>query len=125
MPPLPPKKKKKKHNSSQIKSNKTQTCVKNKKNKKNRKIEKSNEPLRMPRKLIQQDRDAVDGAAALEVRLDLLGRGGVVDVTDEDAPGVDVLLVLAQVVAVVVELRLHLAQLGRFLLHLRDAALHG
>ena len=78
----------------------------------------------MAGELVQQDGDAVDGAAALEMRLDLLGRGGVVDVPDEDAPRVDVLLVLPQVVALLVQRRLHLAKLGCLFFHLCDPPLH-
>jgi len=74
--------------------------------------------------LVQQDGDPVDVAAALEVRLDLLGRGAVVDIAHENAAGVDVLFVLAQVVCLLVQIRLHLAQLRSFCLHLLHAPLH-
>ena len=38
----------------------------------------------MSRVLVQQDGDAIDGATALKVVLDLFGRGAVVDVADKD-----------------------------------------
>src|SRR2546423_2208390 len=79
----------------------------------------------MAGKLVQQDGDAIDGAAALEMGLDLLGRGAVIDVADEDAARIDILLVLAQLVRLLVQRRLHLAQLRRLGLHLLDALLHG
>ena len=78
----------------------------------------------MTGELVEENGDAVDGAAALEVRLDLLGAGAVIDVADENAAGVNVLLVLAQVGALLVQRRLHLAQLGRLGLHLLNALLH-
>jgi hypothetical protein len=74
--------------------------------------------------LVEQDRDAVDAADALEVRLDLLRAGPVVDVADKDAPRVDVFLALAHLVPLVVDRLLHLPQLLRFLFHLLHAALH-
>jgi hypothetical protein len=74
--------------------------------------------------LVEQDRDAVDAADALEVRLDFLRAGPVVDVADEDAPRVDVFLALAHLVPLVVDCLLHLPQLLRFVFHLLHTALH-
>jgi hypothetical protein len=74
--------------------------------------------------LVEQDRDAVDAADALEVRLDLLRAGPVVDVADEDAPRVDVFLALAHLVTLVIDRLLHLPQLLRLIFHLLHTALH-
>lgn len=82
-------------------------------------------PFRLTGELIEQDRDAVDRPRALEMRLDLLGRRAVVDVPDEDTSRVDVLSVLAEVVTLLIQTGLHLPQLGGFLFHLGDPALHG
>lgn len=78
----------------------------------------------MPRIFVQQDGDAVYRPATLEMRLDLLGGSTVVNVADEDAPGINVLPVLPQVLLLLVERGLHLAQLGGLGLHLRDPLLH-
>lgn len=78
----------------------------------------------MASELIEKDGDTVDRAAALEVCLDLFGGCRVVNVADEDASRVDVLLVLAQVDALLLQRLLHLSQLGRLLFHLRNSALH-
>lgn len=59
------------------------------------------------------------------MRLQLLGRRGIVDIADEYAPVVNVLLVLAEVLARLVQRRLHLPELGRLGLHLGHAPLHG
>lgn len=82
-------------------------------------------PFRLTSELIQQNGDAVYGAAALEVCLDLLGGDGVVDVADEDAAAVDVVAVVGRLLVLLLEGGVHLAQLGGLLLHLGDAALHG
>lgn len=79
----------------------------------------------MAGELVQEDGDAVDGAAALEVGLDLLWRGAVVDVANEDATSIDIFLVLAQGLGLGVERSLHLAKLGSLGLHLLHALLHG
>jgi hypothetical protein len=78
----------------------------------------------MPCKFVQQDRDTVDAAAALEVRLYFLGRGAVVNVAYEDASRVDVFPVLAQIAALLVEVLLHLAQLVGLVFHLSHTLLH-
>lgn len=78
----------------------------------------------MTRKLIQQDRHPVDTPTALKVRLDILRGDAVVDIADKDTPAINVLLVVTLVGRLLVERRLHLAQLLRFGLHLRDALLH-
>lgn len=75
--------------------------------------------------LIQQDRDPVYAAALLEVSLDLLGRCAIVDIAHEDASPINILSVLAQVVAFGIQVRLHLAQLCSFLFHFERSALHG
>jgi len=49
----------------------------------------------MSRVLVKQDGDAVDGAAALEVVLDLLRGGTVVNIANEDAARVNVLSAFA------------------------------
>ena len=54
----------------------------------------ADEPLGLARKFVQQDRDAVDGAATLEVGLNLLWGRRVIDVTDKNAAAVDILLIL-------------------------------
>ena len=55
----------------------------------------------------------------------LLWRGAVVDIANEDTPGIDILTVLAHVVALLVETGLHLPQLGGFLFHFGHSPLHG
>lgn len=82
-------------------------------------------PLGLTGKLVEEDGDTVDGPAALEVRLDLLRRSRIVDVSDKDAPTVDILLVLGELVMLLVQTSLHLAELGGLLFHLGDTALHG
>ena len=52
------------------------------------------EPLGVASELVQQDGDPIDGAGTLEMRLNFLGRGAIVDVAHEDAPRVDVLSLL-------------------------------
>lgn len=75
-------------------------------------------------KFVEQDGNTVDCATALEMSLDLLGRGAVVDVANEDAARVNVLLVLAQTLLLLVEAGLHLAQLCGLGFHLLHPLLH-
>lgn len=77
----------------------------------------------MSGELVQEYGDSIDGAACLEVRLDLLGRSAIVHIADEDTSRIDVFSVLAHVLALV-QGRLHLAQLRCFSLHLGDPPLH-
>lgn len=79
----------------------------------------------MAGEFVQEDGDTVDGAAALEVGLDLLGRSTIIDIADEDATSVNILLVLAQSLGLGVERSLHLAKLGSLGLHFLHAFLHG
>jgi hypothetical protein len=52
-------------------------------------------PFGMSRVFVQKDCDAIDGATALEVVLNLLGRCAVIDIANEDTAGIDVLSTLA------------------------------
>jgi hypothetical protein len=78
----------------------------------------------MAGKLVEKDGNAIDGSAALEVRLDLLRRGSVVNIANEDAASINILLVLPKVSLAFLNFGLHFAQLGGFFLHLTDALLH-
>jgi hypothetical protein len=78
----------------------------------------------MPCELVQENRDAVYGAASLEMRLDFFGGSAVVHVANKDASRIDVFPVFAYVGAVIVEVVLHIAQFLRFFLHLLYAAFH-
>ena len=53
----------------------------------------------MTGELVQENGDAIYAAAALEMRLDLFRRSAVVDIAHKDAALVDVLSVLAEVMA--------------------------
>jgi hypothetical protein len=44
---------------------------------------------------IQKDGNAIDGAAALEMRLDFLGRSAVIHISNKNTPSIDLLFVLA------------------------------
>lgn len=84
-----------------------------------------NSPLGLARELVEEDGDSVDGTAALEVRLDLLWGGRVVDIADKDAAAVDVIPALgAKLLALRVEARLHFPKLGGLLFHLGHPLLH-
>lgn len=83
-----------------------------------------NVPLRLAGEFIQQDRNAVYRAAALEMCLDLLGRSSVIDITDENTPGIDLFLVFCQALRLLVKGGLHLAQFCRLGFHLCYPLLH-
>lgn len=82
-------------------------------------------PFWLSRKLIQQNGDPVDRATALEMCLYLLGGSRVVNIANKDAATVDILLIFCELLVLLVQARLHLPKLGRLLLHLRYASLHG
>jgi hypothetical protein len=84
-----------------------------------------NVPLRLAGEFVQQDRDPVDGTAALEVCLDLLRRGTVVHIANKYTPCIDVFFVLLEALGLLIEGGLHLAQFGGFRLHLCNSSLHG
>jgi len=77
----------------------------------------------MTSELVKQDCDAVDGAAALEVRLNLLWGSAIVDVSNEDAARVNIFSTFAHG-AIVRAVVLHLSQLRGFSLHLLNTLLH-
>ncbi len=82
-------------------------------------------PLWLSRELVQEYRHSVDGTAALEMRLNLFGRRGVVDVADKDAARVHRLLVVGEAGRLLLQAGLHLPELVCLLFHLSYATLHG
>lgn len=79
----------------------------------------------MTSEFVEQDRDTVDGPAALEMRLDLFGGCAVVDVANKDAARVNVLFALAPSGSgLALAGLLQLAQPGGFGFHLLYALLH-
>jgi len=85
----------------------------------------SDEPLWMPREFVQEDGDTVDGSTTLEMGLDVFGGGHVVDVANEDAARVDIFFIVAELVALLLQRGLHLAESGSLFLHLGHSSLHG
>jgi hypothetical protein len=49
----------------------------------------------LAREFIQKDGNAIDGAAALEMRLNFLGGSAVVHISNKDTPSINLLFVLA------------------------------
>ena len=82
------------------------------------------QPFWMSSELVQKYGNAIDGATALEVRLNFFGRSSIVDVTHKDASRIDVLLVLTQIVGCLIKRSLHFAQFSCLSLHLSDPSLH-
>lgn len=75
-------------------------------------------------KLVQENGNSIDGAAALEMRLDFLWRGRVIDVAHENASSVDRLFVIGEISGLLLQCGLHLTQFLSLLFHLCDSALH-
>jgi hypothetical protein len=81
-------------------------------------------PFRLARELVQQDCNPVDGTTGLEMSLDLLRRSTVVDITDKDTTRINIFFILLEVLGLLVEGGLHLAQFGSLGFHLSHSALH-
>ena len=85
---------------------------------------RSDQPFWMSSELVQKYGNAIDGATALEMRLNFFRRSPIIDITHEYASCIDVLLVLTQIVGCLIKRSLHFAQFSCLSLHFSDPSLH-